>query len=403
MPRYIYTAKSQPHKIIHGDIEAESEQDVINKLTKMGYFPLLVKSEVLSLGDEHGVFRLQKVSNKDIVLFTHQLSSLIESGVNIMNGLNIISGSTSNKYLKTVLSDIIVKIKDGKSLSESLSAHRRLFSDLYSSMVRTGEAGGNLNETLRRLAVFLEKEEEFKNSIRAALTYPFFIFGVGALTVFVLLVFVIPRLLTMFEDMGQVLPLPTRILISVSGFLRSYGWFILAITSIFIFLLRRTYRSPQGRILFDRLKLKLVILRKIILKTEISRLMRTLSLLLSSGIPITTALEISISVLENRILKSEVQRFKNEINSGSSLSDSLGNSRLFPEFVTSIVSIGEESGSLERSLVRIADDYEREIDRTLKTLTRLLEPAMILVMGLLVGFIVLSMLLPIFQINLIVK
>lgn len=402
MPRFIYTAKSAPTKTVQGDIEAESEQDAINKLNKMGYFPISVKAEDLSL-EKQGIWRFWKISSKDIVLFTRQLSTLIESGVNILNALHIMSNQTPNKYLKAILNDVTSKIEDGKSLSEGLSVHPHLFSGLYTSMIRSGEAGGNIDQALKRLADFLEKEEEFKNSIRAALTYPSFILAVSTLTVIILLGFVIPRLVSMFQDLGQILPLPTKILINLSGFLRGYWWLILAIISVSIFLLQRLYRSPQGKVWLDRFKLNLAIWGKIILKTEVSRLMRTLSLLLSSGITIITSLDISISILENQILKLEVQKFKDQIAGGASLSKCLTDSKLFPVFVTNIVTIGEETGTLERSLMRIADDYEREVDRTLKALTRLLEPVIILVMGLIVGFIVLSMLLPIFQINLIVR
>jgi len=402
MPRYTYIAKSQPNKTIQGDIEAESEQDAINKLTKMGYFPISVGAESLSF-DKRSALSFGKISNREIVLFTRQASSLIESGVNILNSFNIILRQTTNKYLKAILNDIISKIKDGKSLSESLAQHPDLFPNLYTSMVHSGEVGGTLEQTLKRLADFLEKEEEFKNSVRAALTYPTFVFAVSVLTVIILLGFVIPRLVTMFEDMGQILPLPTRILIGISGFLRSYWWFILAIIAILVFLLNRFYRNPQGRILWDGFQLKLVIIGEITLKTEISRLSRTLSLLLSSGIPIIYSLDISTSILGNQILKLEVQKIKDQISGGLSFSQALKDSKLFPIFVTNIVIVGEESGILEKSLLRIADDYEKETDRTLKTLTRLLEPVIILVMGLIVGFIVVSMLLPIFQINLIAR
>jgi type II secretory pathway component PulF len=270
-------------------------------------------------------------------------------------------------------------------------------------MIRTGEASGNLNETLKRLADFLEREDEFKNSIRSALVYPFFVFVVGVLTVCVLLVFVIPRLVTMFEDMGQTLPLPTRILIGVSSFFHDYWWVILAAILLLVFFLRRLYRSPQGRLSLDKLRLKIVMLGPLTLKTEISRLMRALSLLISGGIPITSALDISATIVENRILRAELYKFKDEIKNGSNLSTSLKNSKFFPEFVTNIVAVGEETGGLPRPLMRIADDYERELDRTLKSLARLIEPVIILFVGLIVGFIVISMLLPIFQLNLIVR
>ncbi len=402
MPRYTYIAKSQPNQTIQAEIEAESEQEVINKLKMMGYFPISIKSQGL-VQNRQIAWRLRKSSKKDIAVFTRQLSNLVEAGINILNSLNIILMQTLNKYLKAVLSDIISKIKDGRSLSESMSAHPYLFSNLYTSMVHSGEVGGSIQQSLKRLADFLEKEEEFKNSLAAALIYPAFVFGVGTLTVIILLGFVIPKLITMFEDMGQILPLPTRILMSVSGFLRGYWWLILAALFISIFFLRRLYQSPQGRIQCDRLKLKTIILGKIILETEISRMMRTLSLLLSGGMPIVYSLDVTISVIENQVMKMQMQKFKEQISSGLSFSACLKGSKLFPAFVRDIVSVGEETGTLEKSLLRIADNYEKEVDRSLKTLTRLLEPVIILAMGLIVGFIVLSMLLPIFQINLIVK
>jgi len=402
MPRYTYLAKTNPQNTTNGEIEAETEQEAINKLTGMGYFPVSISLKITSL-EQQGVFSLKKVSRKDIVAFTRQLSTLIDSGINITNSLNMIARQTTNKYLKVILNDINSKIKDGRSFSESLASYPKLFPSLYSSTIRTGEASGNLNDTLKRLSGFLEKGEEFRDNVRAALIYPFFILIVSTLTIGILLMFVVPRLISMFEDMGQALPLPTRILINSSAFLRAYGWIIAAVIFAVVFLLRRFYLSPQGRILFDRIKLKTAMLGKIVLKTEISRMMRTLSLLLSSGVPITSSLEISASVVENQILKSEVQKFKEGISSGESFSETLKDSEFFPEFVTNIVAVGEETGRLDQALLRIAIDYENELEKTLNTLTRMLEPVIILAMGLIVGFIVLSMLLPIFQINLIAK
>jgi type II secretory pathway component PulF len=402
MPRFIYSAKLEPQEIKQGRIEAESEQDAINKLSKMGYFPLSVKSEDLAL-DSKNSLSFKKISNKDITLFTQQLSSLIESGVNIINALNIIAKQTPNKLLRVVLAEISAKIKDGRALSSSLADFPYLFSNLYTSMIYTGEAGGSLEQVLKRLALFMEKEEEFKDSIRAALTYPAFVFIVGMLTVGVLMGFVIPRLVGMFEDMGQALPIPTQILISLSGAMRSFWWIFLLIAAITVFLLKRASLIPHVRLRWDRLRLKIPVWGEITLKTEMARLMRTLSLLLSSGLTIVYSLDIVSSSVKNSALRLETQKFKEQISNGASFSGCLKESKLVPEFVMNIITVGEEAGTLEKSLIGIADDYERDVDRALKTMARLLEPAIILVMGLIVGFIVLSMLLPIFQINLIVK
>lgn len=401
MAIYIYKAKPEPDKILQGEIEAESEQEAVNKLTAMGYFPVSIHAQNLVSGENS--FHLRKVSNKEIVSFTSQLSSLIGSGINILNSLNIVSGQLANKYFKAVLSDVAFKIKEGKSLSESLQTYPYLFNPLYTSMVHSGEASGKIDEALNRLSSFLEKEEEFKNSIRQASSYPAFIFAVSCLTVIVLLGFVIPRLVSMFEDMGQVLPLPTKILISISSSLRNYWWLILAIVISAGFVLRRFYNNPASRLKLDEFKLKIPVWGNIVLKTEISRFMRTLSLLITGGMTIGVALDIAVATLDNELLKKEAHKFKEEINKGLKLSDAFKSSKFFPEFTINIISIGEETGALGKSFLRIANDYDKEVDDSLRTLTRMLEPVIILVMGLVVGFIVLSMLLPIFQINLIAR
>jgi len=249
----------------------------------------------------------------------------------------------------------------------------------------------------------MDKEEELKSSLRASLTYPFFILGVGVVTVIILLTFVIPRLAAMFDDMGQILPLPTQILINSSHMLRSYWWLIASILAVLFFTINRVRKNDRGRLLWDQAKLKTTIFGEIILKSEISRLTYTLSLLLSSGIPVTTSLEITASVINNLVIKNALDACKEKITEGNSLFTAIKDSRVFPEFVASIIGIGEESGSLDKSLLRIAQTYEMDVERTIKTLTRLLEPIIILSLGVVVGFIVLAMLLPIFQINIIVK
>lgn len=401
MPKFTYTAKSQPGQTIQGNIEAETEQEAIRKLIQLEYFPISVHTADFSF--EKGEKYFRKISKKETSIFTRQLASLIESGVTVINALSVATDQTHNKYLKAVLGDVVGKIKDGKSFSEGLANHPKIFSSLYTSIIYSGETSGNLAEVTRRLADFLENEEEFKNSLIASLTYPFFILTVGLLTLLILMGFVVPRLVTMFEDMGQILPLPTKILINISDFLQHYWWLLAAAVGICIFLLQRISRSTHAKVNLDSFKLKLPFFGQIILKTEISRMSRTLSLLISSGISVISSLDTAFSVLDNQILKLEILKFKEQITEGLSFSQCLRNSRLFPAFVTNIVAVGEEGGSLDKSLMRIADEYERDVDRTLKAFIRILEPLIILIMGIIVGFIVLSMLLPIFQINLIAQ
>jgi type II secretory pathway component PulF len=368
----------------------------------MGYFPVSIKAEAAYF-NQREIWKLQKVKPEEIVLITQQLSTLIESGINIIEGLRIISNQSQNKYLKSILNTVVAKIKDGSSLSAGLAVYPHAFSNLYVAMIKLGEAGGNIQDSLKRLANFLEKERELKNSIRSALIYPAFIFVVSILTIIVLIGFVIPRLVSMFEDMGQTLPLPTKALIMVSGFLRDYWWFILASIGALIFIYKRISRLPQARLALSEFKLKIPIWGKIILKIDTSRLMRALSLLLSQGLTILHSLDVSATILNNAVLRSETVKFKKKISEGSTLSRCISESKYFPAYVANIANIGEESGLLEKSLMRVADDYEREADQFLKNFAQILEPLMILGMGLIVGFIVLSMMLPIFQINLIVR
>jgi type II secretory pathway component PulF len=402
MPSYAYTAKSSPQQAVSGTIDAESEQDAVAKLAKLGYFPVSIAQEGL-LKRAGNSLTLQKVPKPEVMLFTRQLASMIESGVNLIKSFDIISSQAANKHLKIIINDVLKKVKDGRQLSASLSAYPLAFPPLYTAMIHAGEISGNLAETLRRLADYLEKEDEFKNSLLAALTYPFFIIFVGAATVAVLLGFVIPRLASMFEDMGQALPLPTQILMQVSGFLRSQWWMIIVGAVIIAAVFKRFHASPKGRLAWDKSMLKTPALGPVFLKSEVARIMRTLSLLLSSGVTVVTALDIARSIADNEALKAELEQFKQKISNGLNFSDCLKESKFFPVMVTNIVSVGEETGNMEQALMRIANDYEKDTDRTLKAFTRLLEPVIILVMGLVVGFIVVSMLLPIFQINLMVR
>lgn len=399
MSKYAYTARSSSFQELTGVIEADSELDAINRLAQKGHYPLSLVPGDVCLPD-HDLFSAWRISRKDVLAFTRQLSTLLGSGVNIISALTLIGDQCTNKYFQPVVMDIRDRIREGAPLSEGLAAYPSLFSGLYTALVHSGEVSGNLDGTLKRLFEFLEKEDVLKDELLAALTYPLFICGVGVITMVVLVGFVMPKLIVMFADMGQTLPLPTMILITVSRGLSQFWWAIAGVMGAAGYFLYRFYQTEDGRYRVDTIKIRMFLLKDIIIKTEISRFMRTFALLLTGGIETVTALEGSCSVLKNSVLKREASGFRDRIMKGGSLSQCLRGSKLFPAFVTNIISVGEESGSLEQSLLSIAGEYERDVDRMVKTLTRLLEPAIILVMGLVVGFIVLAMLLPIFQMNL---
>ncbi len=401
MPKFIYKAKKGPKEVTGGTIEAETKAAAISKLSQMGYFPIDV-SEVSGLegrpkGIGYALFRT--IGTRDISTFTRQLSNLLGSGVTLLRALNVLVGQTENRYFSGIIQDIHDQVKDGKTLSQNLARHPRFFSSLYVSMVRSGEVGGALEDVLNRLADFSEKEDELRSRIRSAMAYPILMAVVGIGTIIVLLAFVIPRLVTMFEDMGEILPLPTRMLVTLSGWLTSYWWLIAALIFLIIFVVKRRRRSPEGRLAIDRLKLRMPLLGDLIQKAEIARFGRTLGTLLSNGVPILQSIDVVSQTMTNEVLQQEVKKVHSNVAQGLSLTRAIKESSRFPGFVVNLVAVGEEGGLLERSLLRIADTYEREVDRTVKVMTALLEPAMILVMGGVVGFIVISMLLPIFQIN----
>ncbi len=401
MSKFFYRVKKGPDEVTTGTLEAETKQAAISKLSQMGYFPIDV-SEV-SAAEERakgiGYALFKKIGSRDLTTFTRQLSNLLGSGVTLLRALDVLADQTENRYLARIVRDIHDQVKDGKTLSQSLAGHPKIFSSVYVNMVGSGEVGGSLEDVLNRLADFAEKEDEVRTKIRTAMAYPILMAVVGVGTIIVLLAFVIPKLVTMFEDMGQILPLPTRILVSFSGWLTSYGWLALVLIFLIFFLARRRQRSPGGMLAIDRLKLKLPLLGELIRKGEIARFGRTLGTLLSNGVPILQSIDVVSQTMTNEVLRQEVKKLHTNVAQGLSLTKSIKESSQFPALVVNLVAVGEEGGLLENSLLRIAETYEREVDRAVKVTTSLLEPAMILVMGGVVGFIVISMLLPIFQIN----
>ncbi|MBU4343319.1 MAG: type II secretion system F family protein [Candidatus Omnitrophica bacterium] len=391
MPHFIYKAKKGPKEIIESKIEADSEASAIKQLIQQGYYPIWVK-EVSSVT----VQKRKPVKAKDLAIFTRQLSELLDSGLALYEALNIIENQIELPGLKEIIKGIREKVRDGNTFSESLKDYPRVFSNLYVNLVRSGEAGSMLRDVLNNIADFLEKEEDVKSRVLAALAYPMLMLIVGAGTIFILTGFVIPKLANMFVEMGEALPLPTRILIGFSDFIRNY-WILLAIFVVgFVFFIAKT--KPKG--IIDRFKLKLPIIGALVKDSELARFSRTLSMLLKNGVAILSALKITSDVIENEVIKNETLRIYNDVREGSSLAAAIKKNTSFPQFIVNMATIGEEGGMLDKTLFKAAKSYELESDRKIKILSSLLEPAIILIMGVVVGFIVISMLLPVFQISL---
>lgn len=405
MARFFYKAKKGPGDVVEGHIEAETEYTAISKLSQLGLYPIRVeKEDARSQGRGfYPSFFIGRVRLRDMAVFTHQLSDLLGSGLTLLNALGVLFEQTENRYLKSVIQDVMAEVRDGAPLSAALSKYPNVFSRLFSSMVHSGEVGGVLEEVLRRLSQFYEKEEEVRAKIQMAMAYPILVLFLGAVTIFVLLSFVVPKLTIIFAEFGQILPLPTRILIKISNFFSEFWWLVLAFFMLFIFLLTRINKTKEGKLRFDRFILSIPIMGEFIKKVEISRLTKSLATLLDNGVPILQSIEVVADTVSNEVLKRELVRMGAQIRDGSSFSRAIRASQHFPIFVMNMIAVGEEGGILEQSLHKVGDSYERDTDRLVKVMTSLIEPLMILSVGAVVAFIVVAMLLPIFQINLMVR
>lgn len=403
MPTYIYKAKSGPGEIIEGSTTADSKDAVIARLTGEGYFPVSIEEE--DKGKARIPTKKLRVSTRDVGVFTRQLADLLEGGLTLYQSLDTLVKQTENKSFSRLILEMRDEIKEGNTLSDTLQKYPKVFNPLYISMVRSGETGGMLEAVLVRLAEFSEKEQELRSRIKSALMYPIFLGSFGIITVVVLVVFVVPKLTGVISDFGQALPLPTRILMGISNILGQWQWWLVFVFVLFlsIFIIRQQRRSPEGRLIFDRWKLRLPIMGKLIITGELARLSRTLATLLESGVPVLKSIEIVGHTLSNEVIRRELSSVHTAISKGASLGSSLERGSCFPILMTNMVKVGEKGGMVERSLIKIAETYDREIEKITRMFTTLLEPILILTLGLVVGFIVISMLLPVFNINLAVK
>ncbi|MFH1593495.1 MAG: type II secretion system F family protein [Candidatus Omnitrophota bacterium] len=401
MPKFIYKAKKTPTKIIEGAVVADNKAVAMQKISGMGLFLLSIDEQTKSSDakEKQGALFQRRVSLKDLTNFTRQLSDLLESGLTVVKALDVLSKQTESRRLKEVIGDIKNFCLDGNSLSNALAKHPELFSNLFTSLVKSGEAAGALEAVLKRLSDFNEKQLDIQTKVRSALAYPILMACVGATTIVVLLTFVIPKMISMFGDLGQNLPLPTQILIGISNGIKNYWWLMLALVFAVVFLFARAYKTRDGRFTLDRFKMSMPIFGDLIKKIEIARFARTLATLLQNGVPILESLHVVSDTVNNAVIKRDIEKVGNLVKDGSDLAHGFSKSSAIPPLVVNMIAVGEESGRVERSLFKIADGYDRETDSAIKVMMSLLEPIMILVLGVIVGFIVISMLLPIFEIN----
>ncbi len=402
MALFFYKASDGSGKIIEGSMEAPDESSVVAKLRSSGHIPVKIGTtsapKTFSLNIKIPTsFTL--ISGKDLLAFTQELSTMIKAGLPLDRSLSVVAEVTENESLRTIAQEILKDIRGGKSLSDALAKHPRVFNRLYINMVKAGEAGGVLDIVLERLVDFLERSQELKSTVINALMYPIVLVVVMTIVVSVMLVFVVPRFVTIFDTVGQTLPLPTQILLTVSLILKNYWWLILAGLAGLYILFQKYTGTENGKLKWDRFKLKLALLKNLILRIEVARFSRTLGTLMTSGVPLLQAINIVKEVVGNSVVANSITVLHKAVKEGKGMSMPLKTSAVFPSLAIHMMRVGEETGKMEEMLIKVADTYDREVQNAVKRFISILEPVLILLMSLVVGFVVLSIIWAIFSIN----
>lgn len=408
MPVYEYSALNQAGKKLKGIIEADSRTAARQKIRQAGNYPVDIKETLpKATTGKSRKFQLpglgRRIKQQEVHIATRQLATLLGAGIPLVPALNGLIEQTTNPAFRTIIAQIKDQVNEGNSLTTALAEHPRIFSRIYINMVQAGEASGSLDVVLERLADFGENQQALKSRITAALIYPIFMGVVGVGVLFTLITVIIPKITKVFEGSRQALPLPTIFLISLSNLLAQYWWLILLLIAVMVVGVRHALSRPKGRRFWDRMKLTLPGLSDVNIKIASARFSRTLSSLLHAGVPLFTSLGIVKNILNNTLLAEVIDNASFELEKGKSLSDILRKSKWFTPMLVQMIAVGEQSGALEKMLDKAATSYEKEIEAKILALTSMIEPIMILGMGLVVAFIVISILLPIFEMNQLIR
>lgn len=394
MPQYEYKVKRGPGDVLSGVLEAENQRAAVGRLRDMGYFPISV--EEFTGEEKKDVLRkaLQRVKLQERNLFFRQLANLIESGMPITRALSTLRDQTANPKLIEVVEALRDDVQKGSSFADAMEEHPKIFPAMYTNMVRAGETGGMMEEVLWRIVEFGEQEEELRGKAISAMVYPAFLLFIGSAAIFILVSFVFPKFVGIFEDFNATLPLPTRIVMGFCEFMGTWWWAVLLAIGGLIAAFVSYARSEQGRNTLDKFWLRIPLLGNVILKYEMAKFARTLGVLFDNGVPVLRALRVTADTLTNVAISAEVGIIHSRVTEGDSISESLRHTQYFPPLVISMFAVGEESGRLGAVTKRIADAFDVEVDRAVKAMTALFEPILIVVMGVIIGFLVIAMLLP---------
>jgi type IV pilus assembly protein PilC len=373
---------------------AESKDAVIASLRKQQ----IIVTAVTEKGKEFALPKLGGgISRKEIAIFTRQFSVMIDAGLPLVQCLEILGSQQNNRTFQKILFQVRQDVESGATLADALRKHPQAFDDLYSNMVAAGEAGGILDTILQRLSVYIEKIVKLRSAVRSALVYPVAVILIAVGVVWIILWKVIPTFATLFEGLGAQLPLPTRITIALSKFIGSWWWMIFAAIGLTAYLINRYYKTPSGRYRIDKLMLKLPVLGTVLRKIAVARFCRTLGTLVSSGVPILEGLEITAKTAGNAVVAEAIMATRASVEQGKTISEPLKGTDVFPPMVVQMVAVGEQTGALETMLNKIADFYEDEVDEATANMLAMLEPIMIMFLGIVIGGIVISMYMPMFD------
>jgi type IV pilus assembly protein PilC len=395
MPVFEYTARNaSTGQILKGTIDVASRDDVLKHIKQQKMIVVNVREQPKQLSLS---IKRRGIKTRDIVIFTRQFATMINSGLPLVQSLDILARQTENPALAEVTRQVVFDVESGHTLADAFSKHPKAFTELYVNMVAAGEAGGILDTILMRLATFLEKSDALIRKVKSAMIYPGVIFSVAGIAVSVLLIFVIPTFQKMFASVGLELPLPTRIVIGASDLLINYWWVLIGVIGLAVYGIRNYYKTSDGRKKIDQMLLNAPVLGDLLRKSAVSRFTRTLGTLISSGVSILDGLEITAKTAGNRVIHDAVMESRNSIAGGETIAGPLEKSKVFPPMVISMIAVGEQTGGLDEMLSKIADFYDEEVDVAVSALLSLMEPMMIVVLGVIVGGMVVAMYLPIFD------
>jgi type IV pilus assembly protein PilC len=398
MAVFRYSAKDNTGRIISGVIEADNDATVVDRLRDMGFFIMNLERTVERTDLFQAFQGAFGIGLKDLAIFSRQFAVMVNSGLSLVRTLSILEQQTTNKRLKEIIAQVRVDVEGGRPLSDSMGKHPKAFSSLFVNMVKAGETGGVLDEVLERIATYMEKEQALRSKIRAAMVYPILLTTAALGGLFFMTIVILPQFESLFRELGGggTLPLPTRIAMGVSVAIRRYWYLGMAGTAAGIYVLRRYMQTPGGRARYDRFKLKMPIVGELNRKIVVARFTRTLGTLISSGVPIMQSLEVVAKAIDNVVIGEAVDAVRASIREGQTIAIPLQFSGVFPPMVVQMAKVGEETGALEQMLQKVADFYDVEVESMVASLTSMLEPLLIIFMGVIVGAMVISLYLPIF-------